>query len=557
MTSKSAARFVLAASLAATMSVAHGCATTAPGTASTVEKPDEPQEPASKADVAPKLVVLIVMDQLGSWVLDQQLRLLPSDSVIRRAYEDGAAHTAEFPYASTQTAPGHASLSTGVPPSEHGIVANAIYDPELGSRRTVDDRTHAVIGNPNRYVSPTQLRTETVADVLQRETDGNARIVGISLKARSAALPVGKKPDIAVFYDAAAHSMTTSTYYATKKSLPEWLRDFNKANPVEPLLQPWQPADPKRLEAQLGPDAAPGEMYPTFPHDPHEASDPFYAFSSMPDASEYLMAAAYAVVKAERMGLDEVPDFLALGISGTDIVGHIWGAQSWEYADNLQRIDRALTRFVKLLESRGPVAFVLTADHGVAELPERAKADGRSGGRLRGKTLRNTAEGAADAALGEGDWIAGYVAPLFTYTAEGKARRKELTKALRKAMPELEGVKAVYDASNPAELRASGRKLERLIGATLPDEPPGDLYLVSEPGWFDGLSERGGTNHGTPWEYDRRVPVLIWGAAVERRTSKKPQNVLQVAATLSALLGVSAPAGASSAPLPGVMQLPD
>jgi len=557
MTSKSAARFVLAALLAAAMSIALGCATTTPRAAPTVEKPEEPQEPASKSKVAPKLVVLIVMDQLGSWVLEQQLQLLPSDSVIRRAYEDGAAHTTEFPYASTQTAPGHASLSTGLPPSEHGIVANGIYDPELGSRRTVDDRTHAVLGNPNRYVSPSQLRAETVADVLRRETDGKARIVGISLKARSAALPVGQKPNIAVFYDAEARGMTTSTYYAPKKSLPEWLRDFNKANPVEPLLQPWQPADPKRLEARLGPDAAPGELFPTFPHDPHESPDPYRAFASMPDASEYLMAAAYAVVKAERMGTDEVPDFLALGISGTDIVGHIWGAQSWEYADNLQRIDRALTRFVKLLESRGPVAFVLTADHGVAELPERANANGRSGGRVRGKALHKAAEAAADAALGEGDWIAGYVAPLFTYTAEGKARRKELTKALRKAMPEVEGIKAVYDASNPAELRASGRKLERLIGATLPDDPPGDLYLVTEPGWFDGLSERGGTNHGTPWEYDRQVPVLIWGAAVERRTSKKPQNALRVAATLAALLGVPVPAGASSMALPGVMQLPD
>ena len=111
--------------------------------------------------MAPKLVVLIVLDQLGSWVLDQQLQMLPSYSVIRRAYEDGAAHTAEFPYASTQTAPGHASLTSGVPPAVHGIVANAVYDPEVGSRRTVDDREHAVLGNPNRYVSPTQLRAET------------------------------------------------------------------------------------------------------------------------------------------------------------------------------------------------------------------------------------------------------------------------------------------------------------------------------------------------------------------------------------------------------------
>ena len=147
--------------------------------------------------------------------------------------------------------------------------------------------------------------------------------MGISIKSRSAVLPVGKTPTIAVFYDAVARCMTTSTYYAPRGVLPEWLRDFNEANPVAPLLQTWEPADPNRLESQLGPDASPGEMYPAFPHDPREAPDPWYAFAWTPDSSEYLMAAAYAAVKAYQMGIDDVPDFLVLGISGTDIVGHI------------------------------------------------------------------------------------------------------------------------------------------------------------------------------------------------------------------------------------------
>jgi hypothetical protein len=257
------------------------------------------------------------------------------------------------------------------------------------------------------------------------------------------------------------------------------------------------------------------------------------------------------------MGVDDVPDFLMVSVSGTDIVGHVWGARSWEYADNLGRIDRALTHFVRLLEARGPVAFVLTADHGVAELPERARAEGREGGRVRGEALISAAENAADAALGEGDWIAGYVSPLFTFTADGKARHSDLTKALRKAMPGVEGVKAVYDARTPAELRSSNDEIARLVGASLPDDPPGDLYLVTEPGWFDALSEQGGTNHGTPWDYDRGVPVLMWGAAVERRTSKEVQDVLRVATTLSALLDIPAPADAPRDPLPGVMRLPD
>jgi hypothetical protein len=537
--------------------VVSGCATASPQTEPVVEKRQTPPEPGSLATVAPRLVVLIVLDQLGSRTLERHLPLLPADSVIRQAHAFGAYHTAEYPYACTQTAPGHASLATGVTPAVHGIIANAVYDDELGSREAIDDRRHAVIGNSEHFASPTQLQADTVADVLHRDSNASARIVGIAIKARSAVLSVGRKAGIAVFYDAKARGMTTSRYYAPKGALPRWLVDFNRSNPVELLLQVWQSADPKMLEKHLGPDDAPGEIYPSFPHDPREYPDPWHAFPGTPESSEYLMAAAYAVIKAERMGLDEVPDFLVLGVSGTDIVGHIWGDRSWEYADNLLRIDRALTHFVKLLEARGPVAFVLTADHGIAELPERARAEGRSGGRLMSETLVVAAERAADAALGEDDWIAGYVPPLFTYAGAGKMRREELTDVLRRALPKVMGVQAVYDAHGAAGLRSSRDHIERLVGESLPDGPPGDLYLVTKPGWFDALSEEGGTNHGTPWDYDRRVPVLMWGAAIERRTSKDAQDVLRVATTLAALLNVPPPPHAPQYPLPGVMRLPD
>jgi arylsulfatase A-like enzyme len=535
------------------------CATTKPPAASPVlqEEAPPPPGPASQATVAPRLVVLIVIDQLGQWVLDEHMSLLPKSGAIRRAYREGAALVAEYPYASTQTAPGHASLATGVTPAVHGIVSNEVYDPGLGARPIVDDREHVVIGNPERFVSPSPLRSETVADVLYRQSKGKARIVGLSMKARSAVLSVGHKPDIAVFYDAKYRAMTTSTYYAPSRRLPDWLNDFNEANPVGLLLLPWQPAEPSRLERVLGPDGRAGEMYPLFPHDPREAPDPWYAFSATPESSEYLIAAAYAAVKAERMGVDEIPDLLAISISGTDIVGHIWGARSWEYADNLARVDRALTQLVDLLQARGPVAFVLTADHGVAELPEQSRDKRHAGGRLRPGSLVAEAERAADETLGPGHWIAGYVPPLFTYTLEGKARREELTSALQRALPAVEGVLAVYDAHAGPQLRQTPDPIEQLVGASLPDDPPGDLYLVAKPGWFDALSEDGGTNHGSPWEYDRRVPVLMWGTAIERHTSNDVYDALQVATSLAALLNVAAPEGAPPWPLPGVMHLPD
>ncbi len=457
-----------------------GCSPRTPQTQSTVEQGQSSAvAPPAKAEVAPKLVVLIIMDQFATWVLNAYLPILPTNSTLRRAYESGAFHSVAFPHATTQTAPGHVSLVTGVTPAVHGIVANAIFDPEHGPLKMVDDRNHQTIGNPERFVSPTNLRVPTVADELYRHSGGKARIVGISMKARSAVFPVGQEPNAAVFYDSKMRSMTTSTFYAPKGRLPGWLRDFVEANPVEPLLQVWEPENPAWLEAHFGPDAGPGEMYPKFPHDPRAATDPWYAFTFIPESTEYLMAAAFAAVKSEEMGIDDVPDFLALGISGTDIVGHIWGPRSWEYADNLLRTDRALGRFVRLLETRGPVAFVLTADHGTAPMPERAQADGGKAGRIEHATVVAHAERAADAALGAGDWIAAYVPPLITYTAAGKQRRRDLDKALIKAMPAFKGVKAVYETHTAEKLRASNRAIERLVGESLPKDPHGDLYLVT------------------------------------------------------------------------------
>ena len=95
------------------------------------------------------------------------------------------------------------------------------------------------------------------------------------------------------------------------------------------------------------------------------------------------------------------------------------------------------------------------------------------------------------------------------------------------------------------------------MGASLPEDAPGDLYLVTSEGWFDALSEMGGTNHGTPWPYDRQVPVLMWGAGIERRTSKKVHSALRVATTLCLLLDIPPLTLAPQSPLPGVMRLHD
>ena len=70
-------------------------------------------------------MVSVVIDQLPSWAFARYLPLLDPNGALRQAVQHGAYFPrARYDYAGTYTAPGHATLYTGVPPREHGVFAN-------------------------------------------------------------------------------------------------------------------------------------------------------------------------------------------------------------------------------------------------------------------------------------------------------------------------------------------------------------------------------------------------------------------------------------------------
>src|SRR5207248_381733 len=75
-------------------------------------------------------------------------------------------------------------------------------------------------------------------------------------------------------------------------------------------------------------------------------------------------------------------DLLSISLSATDLVGHRWGPDSREMHDQILRLDRVLGTFLdSLYKLRDPsrVVVALTADHGVARLPEVAAGDAPNG----------------------------------------------------------------------------------------------------------------------------------------------------------------------------------
>jgi hypothetical protein len=153
-----------------------------------------PTLPASPEQA--RLVVLVVYDQFPSWARATYGEYLSPEGALRRTASRGAEHVVEYAHASTHTAPGHAAISTGMPPSESGVAANEVWTEERGIRSSVGDGKHNVIGLPDLFASPTMVRAESVADVL-RETHGDrARVVGRSGKDRGAILTTGRDPEL-------------------------------------------------------------------------------------------------------------------------------------------------------------------------------------------------------------------------------------------------------------------------------------------------------------------------------------------------------------------------
>ena len=513
----------------------------------------------TRAEARPRLVVVAIFDQLGSDTLARLRPLLDPDGAVQSGIAAGAFYPrVAYPYAATVTAPGHATIHTGAPPSESGILANERYDATHGSIGWMSDPSSPVLGDGSTSASPRALQVPTVADALRAATDDKAHVVSLSLKDRAATLGGGQHPDAAVWYDPKLHGFVTSSWYGN--ALPGCVSTFEASHPLDKLLAPWTPQNPRAL-ATLGPDDAPGEGHyhgwgTTFPHDPKASEAPWTVLRTTPALDRYLVQMSGQCVEQMALGTHKTPDLLVISISGTDYAGHVFGPRSWEYADTFIRADRALGKLLHRLARHIKVAALMTADHGVTPLPEQLQEKGRSAGRIQPDELVSALDAQVAARLGPGPWVTSYVMPFVRLSDKGRAERDQVVRALVASAHKVPGIYGLYDVRRAPELRRSENRVERAVGLGINlSVVPGELFVVPEPGWVVAPDNvvGGGTSHGSPWQSDREVPVVVWGTGVVHGTHKVVADMRQVAPTVAALLGVPKPSGAKLSALPGAV----
>ncbi len=517
----------------------------------------------------PRLVVGIVVDQMKQEYLYRYYQHFGNEGFKRLMREGFMAKNAHYNYVPTVTGPGHASVYTGSTPAVHGIIGNSWYDKNLKKDvNCVEDPEEKIVGaeEGNGDVSPWRLLSSTITDELKLFTQKRAKVIGISVKDRGAVLPAGHLADAAYWYDSNTGRFITSTWYMDK--LPSWVEAFNdRGLPDRYLSQSWTPVLPIDQYTGSGPDNSPyeaklqGKESPTFPYNLAEMrkAGGYGLLTTVPFGNDYVTEMAKAALDGEQLGTDEWTDFLAVSFSTTDILGHAVGPRAIEVEDMYIRLDRNIADLLKTLDSQvgdGNYTVFLTADHAVADVAQYLKDNKMQAGYFRTSYVRANLEAFLKDYFPDKDIIEAFSGgQVFlnqaAFRSEPRSSGIEMlvaTELIVNYLMAQEGVAHVYSESILRQSHYDEGGIKGMAVRGYHARRSGDIVAVLEPGWYSSGSIQG-TTHGSPYKYDTHIPMLFYGHGVKKGTSVQYHPVTDIAPTLSVLLSIPFPSGATGQPI--------
>ena len=538
------------------------------------------------ASAQTRLVLQITVDQLRGDLPWRHMEQFGKGG-FRYLADSGIWYTnAAYKHANTETVVGHASLATGTIPAVHGMVGNIWFDRDsselvyniedpryslLTSNAGVDksseiDPTQRVASSDGR--SPRGILSSTFADELANRYGGKSKIFAVSVKDRGA-VPLAGRSGKAFWFSKSSGTFVTSDFYYDR--YPEWVSAWNDAGKLNVYADSsWALLNAPESYQKLTADDSPWETdFPgfsrTFPHAWGERDGKYFTtlLTVSPAGDEITLDFAKSLVKAEEMGQDAVPDYLSVSFSSTDYVGHLFGSSSLEMEDNLLRLDRILAELFSFIDKTVGLKhtlIVLSADHGGPEVPGYLRSLGDDVEHVNREDFDVAAlNGALREATGlDIDLVKTFFTP-YVYLDQELIAAKGLNLAeIQRQVAELvmqnPAVFSAYAAADVDAGRLPESPLVAMAAANYYPRRSGDVHVVFGSqefiADFDGLTVA--ATHGSPWHYDRHVPVVFAGSNLKSAHVSRAVTPYDIAATLANWLNIEAPSGSIGEVLPEV-----
>jgi predicted AlkP superfamily pyrophosphatase or phosphodiesterase len=396
-------------------------------------------------------------------------------------------------------------------------------------------------------------------------TNQKAKVFGLALKDNSAILSTGHSADGVFWFDNTTGTWMTSTYYSN--ALPGWVMDFNAMNYPESylngmwdLFRPVQDysgclADSNKFEAGFN-----SQNY--FPYDLKKirskvmlsSRNDFSLLRETPFGNSLTTSFAIRLIEKEKLGKDDVTDYLSICYSATDNIGHRFGPSSVEMEDAILRLDddiKNLLAYVNDSLGKKNVLIYFTAAHGVSEIPAVLQSYRIPAGYFRQDQALQLLRSYLNAVYGEGNWVKGYserqVYLNRTLIEDARIPLEDVQKKVARFLVQFSGVAAAYPYSAFEANDFGNGNLKRIIN-NFNSQRSGDVIVTLNPGWIEKDGDYV-TNHNSPYEYDSHVPLIWFGWTVNRSTIARKVNMTDIAATLSSLCKVPYPNACTGEPL--------
>jgi len=513
----------------------------------------------------PRLVVGIIVSQMRYDYI-QRFWDKFGDSGIRLLVSRGSAcANARFNYLFSQHGVGHASISTGTTPADHGIVGREWYL-YLQDRveSSIDDQQHKAVGGDadNGRYSPRNLMCTTFSDELRLTGNFGSKVFSVALDPAPAIFAGGHAASAAYWFDPRTGNWITSTYYAD--SLPNWVNDFNaKKFPDIYLKETWNTLLPIDTYTESLPDQ---NKYETgfdgkvsFPYVLEEIATirknklNYALLDKTPFGNTYTTDFASNLVINESLGSDDITDVLMLSYTSNENIGSLFGPNSVEIEDAMLRLDKEIGHFIRFLDEqigKENVLVFFTSDHGVAQIPSYLSDNKIPAGYFNQNGALSLLMSSLNNLHGRGDWVKNYHAQQIylnhTLIEDSKLSLQQMQDYAAQFLLQFSGVANTVTAHTLQTTNFTDG-IFRKIQNSYSQKRSGDVIINLKAGWVEkGEASTGGTSS---YAYDSRIPLIWYGWKVGRSTITREVDITDIAPTLSTFLNITFPNSCSGKPV--------